>query len=205
MVEVSVSAQKLYAAYLWFKQQSGYGNVHKRELDKRGFKNQRSYWGKKLVKQGWVVDMGEYYQLKSYQFVWTRLGVNRVKKSSGHIGFGYTKIDFIKEEGNFLKKAHESIQCTLVDRKKAQITKRLSAGLRRSISFILATEKPLFSVYATAKLLGYQSSSSGKKYRDKYFDVIKEPLKIEVRPCRRTEDVRPMFPCHRIHLQKIYH
>lgn len=208
--KVSVETQKLYAAYLWFKQMAPYGSLPKKSLQKH--RHKAYYWGKKLVQQGWVEDRGTSYHIKTYQFVWHQLGVetvNRRKRTKKGIkifnGYGFKRISPMNFEGNFLKKTFEEIQCLAVETYKAQVTGRLTTTLRKSREYVQSFETPLLSVYGAMRILGYKSASSGHKYREKYFDLVKPPLVLKRRWCERTEDVRVMYPCYKIKLSKVYH
>jgi len=142
---------------------------------------------------------GDYYVLIGYEKVWKLLGINKLKFREGKRHRFYKIIDH-STWSLFKQSVIEDILGFQVERKKAQIRRRLNyAGVSKDVK-----HSTLFSAESTAKLLGYRSRTSGSKYRDKLFDVIKEPLRLRL---KYTSDKLPYFQyeCKKIRINVIYH
>lgn len=198
---------KLYSAFLWFKATSdckkthtgrgivSYGKAYKKDFKNR---NKRNYWAKKLLKVGWIEDNGTHYQLKSYQHVWKYMGVEKVNKRGKKSCKGYRYSFLTINKGcDFVSEVFKEIQCYLVDRKKRQILRSIAGEDRRKAP---RNSTALLGSYGVAVMLGYKSKSSGHKYRDKYFDVVREPMRLLKRYNWITDDIRPMYPCFSVKL-----
>lgn len=159
---------KCYVAYLWFKTRSG-----QLELNK-AYRNRNNYWVKKLISCGFIYRDKGCIRLKSYQEVWRIMGVERINKVNGILGFRYFKVEASPE--NFMKDCLSQILKFIAERKKSQIVKRLESRLHRKGKLIRQTETVKFSCESTAKLFGYRSEMSGCKYRKVYFNVKKTGL-----------------------------
>jgi len=141
----------------------------------------------------------DYYVLKSYEIVWKLLGIQKVNVKAGK-RYRFHKISDYSTWSIFKKKTIEDIQGYQTERKKAQFKRRLNyAGMSPDVS-----HSPLFSSQAAAKLYGYKSRTSGSRYRERFFDVVKEPLKLRL---KYTSDLLPyfQFDCKRVSLKNIYH
>ena len=142
---------------------------------------------------------GDYYVLKSYEVVWKLLGIQKVNIAGGK-RYRFHKISDHSTWSIFKRKTIEDIQGYQTERKKAHFKRRLNyAGMSPDVN-----HSPLFSAKAAAKLFGYKSRTSGSRYRERYFDVIKEPLKLRL---KYTSDLLPyfQFDCKRVSLKNIYH
>jgi hypothetical protein len=189
--------RNIYIAYLWVKKQSEFGRIHISKIPQKNF----HHWLRKLVSVGFIVRKGDYYVILSYQKVWKLLGIDKVRVS-GRRCFRFRKLpQYYDTWGEFKKKLIDDIQGYLAERKKAQFRHRLvlPGGVRRTYN-----EKPMFSGAAAAKLFGYNSRISGSKYRNKFFDIVEEPLRLRK---RYTSDHLPYFQyeCKKIHLKTIFH
>lgn len=141
---------------------------------------------------------GEYYVLKSYEGVWGILGIKKPKFRKGQRYRFYKLLDH-STWSEFKKKVIDDIQGLQTERKIAQFKRRLNnAGMSTDVN-----HSPLFSAQAAAKLFGYKSRTSGSRYREKYFEMVKEPLRLRL---KYTSDMLPyfQFDCKRIILKKIY-
>lgn len=175
LFSLSPKEVKLYAAYLDFKLFNPEGVIQlpfARKAD-RGY---YSYWLRKLVAKGWVSLMGSKYSLRSYQEVWKSMGVHQpwnvdVQK------YRYAYVQIACDNLSFERKLYrnqiiEFIRNRIAGNKVRQIKWRLK---NRQTPAMAKTET-FMSSRAVAKLFGYKSSSSGHKTRQKYFNVIPEPL-----------------------------
>jgi len=142
---------------------------------------------------------GDYYVIISYTRVWEVLGIKKCNVA-GKKRYRFHKIITPSVWGLFKKKVIEDIQGFQTERKKAQFLRRLNnAGVSTDVK-----HRPLFSAKASAKLFGYKSRTAGSKYRERFFDVVKEPLRLRL---KITSDQLPYFQydCKRIELCRIFH
>jgi len=194
---ISWEKRNLYIAYLFVKRYSRFGRVHRSLIPKRHF----HHWITKLTSAGLMRLEGSYYVLIGYAAIWEILKIKKVRANKKSIKtFRFHKIVVTPDSwGLFKKKLQDDIQGFQAERKLAQFRRRLKIG-------DMSTDKtrPLFSAQAAAKLFGYKTRVTGGKYREKYFDVVKEPL---IRRLKFTSDHYPyfQFDCKRIELKKIYH
>jgi len=193
-LRLSWQDRNLYIAYLWTKEKSRYGRVHISKLPKKDF----GHWITKLISVGFIRREGEFYLVPSYQKVWKLLGIKRVNYK-GSKRYVYRKLpSYYNTWQEFKRKLIEDIQGFQTERKKAQFRKRLLFKLGDS------NVQPLFSSDAAKTLFGYKSTSAGYKYRNRFFDVIKEPLKLLVY-LDHGGVRRYRYQCNRITLETIYH
>ncbi len=119
----------------------------------------------------------------------------------GVVRYRWRKLDIKADNwSEFKKEVKFDIQGFQTERKKLQFNKRLSSVAGGNTSKIC----PLFSAKAAANMFGYKSRVSGSKYREKFFDIVKEPLVLRK---YETNDGLPYFKfdCKKIYLKKIYH
>lgn len=195
---VGWEARNIYVAYLWLKRYSRFGRVHKSSVPMRHF----GHWVNKLISSGFVKREGDFYLLISYERVWEILGIKKVN-CRGKLCYRWRKLpEYYTTWYEFKKNIITDIQGYQTERKKAQFRKRFSLGDspdKKGVNYC-----PLFSSKAVAKLFGYKSAVTGSKYRDKYFDVVKEPLFLRK---KYTSDGLPYFQydCKRIMLKTVFH
>ena len=142
---------------------------------------------------------GDFYVLKSYEKVWEQLGISKVNYRGRKV-YRWRKLPKYSTWSEFKKKLIEDIQGYQTERKKAQFRRRYSlAGSPKGVDFT-----PLFSAQSAATLFGYKSRTSGSKYRERFFDVVKEPLRLRL---HKTVDQLPYFKfdCKKIEIRTIYH
>lgn len=195
--DVSWEHRNLYVAYLWLKRYSRFGRVNKSLVPKRQF----WHWITKLRSAGLIRVEGDFYVLIGYERVWELLKINKVNHK-GTTCYRWRKLPEYYDEswGHFKKSIINDIQTFQVERKKAQFRRRYRlAGSPPQKGGVFT---PLFSAKATAKLLGYKSSVSGNKYREKYFDIVPEPRRLRL---GYTVDNLPYFKfdCKRIMLDEV--
>jgi len=200
----SIHLQKAYLAYLWFKKNAVNGRLDATFRGDSRFTD--GYWAKKLIGLGWIVLDGNEYQLRSYQFIWRQIGVNKVNRpSKKRLVFRYIKLD-PKVLSLPRKKFHthilKVIRETAVETKKIQLAFRLlprtfssKTQQRRYIKAIRAHQQPEFSSVASKKLFGYKSESSGWRLVRQYFKVTNIPktrMKLTEKnlPYFRTDSLR---------------
>jgi len=164
-----VPQQRAYVAFTWFKTLTKSDRLYKRGLGNN--KNKVSYWGKKLVSADLIEDCGTYYRLKSYEAVWSALGVKKVKKKHGSYGFRYVKLDISNK--NFIKDGLTTYHAFLSKRKRNQIATGVAAKTGIKSSLVKKTRTSRLSCQSVAKLLGYKTAMSGHKYRKTHFRVQK--------------------------------
>jgi hypothetical protein len=213
--KMPVATLKLYSAFCWFKSVSdvkqteiknskgiiSYGKAFKKNFSNR---NKRNYWAKKLTSHGWIVDCGEYYSLSTYKAVWERMGVKKVRKNpkdpNTTLDYRYKFLTINKGSG-FIAECFKDIQCYIVDRSKSKISRSIAgeASKQRTIKTALLSSK------GVAKILGYKSKSTGHKYREKYYDVVKKPLTRTLRYDLVTDSLFYMYPCFEVRLDKVFH
>jgi hypothetical protein len=188
--------RNIYIAYLWMKRYSRFGRVHISHLPKRHF----GHWISKLISVGFVKREGEYLILIGYHKVWTLLGISKVNYR-GHKVHRWRKLpDFYNTWSEFKKKLIEDIQGYQTERKKAQFRRRYSlAGSPKGVDYT-----PLFSAASAAKLFGYKSRTSGSRLRERFFDLVEEPVRLRK---KHTVDGLPyfQFECKKIQIKTIYH
>lgn len=188
--------RNVYVAYLWVKRYSRFGRIHISHLPKKHFHHHIT----KLISAGFMRRDGEHYVLLGYEQVWKLLGIKKVNcnKTKKHSFF---KLLDYSTWSVFKQKTIESIQGYQTERKKAQLKRRLKSQVGMSKDVIY---RPLFSGAAAAKLFGYKSWITGGKYRQKFFDVVEEPLRLRL---HKTSDELPYwkYDCKRIELRTIYH
>lgn len=195
---VSWEHRNIYVAYLWLKSYSRFGRVHKSLIPKRQF----WHWITKLTSAGLARKEGDYYVLISYEKVWALFGINKVNYR-GHLCYRWRKLpEYHRTWGEFKKNIITDIQSFQTERKKAQFRKRYSLAGSPQQGGVIPT--PLFSAQAAAKLFGYKSRVTGSKYREKFFDVVPEPLRLRL---KKTSDHLPYFKfdCKKIDLSVIHH
>lgn len=188
-VGISFENRGIYLAYLFAKSHSRFGRVHKKHLPKRHF----GYWLTKLVSVGFITVEGDYYLITSYEAVWSLLGIIKFK-SGKTVKYKFYKVKNYTTWTEFKKKNTFEIQATQTERKLRQMRHRTAKG--NVISSL--------SAQAVANLLGYKSAYTGSKYRNKFFDVIEEPLVLRM---GKTSDLLPYFyyQCKKVHLKPIFH
>jgi hypothetical protein len=171
-ISVPVGTLHLYSAYLWFKQFNRFGVIRKSSIP-REFRNRANYWLKKLVSCGFITPEGDHYRLKSYQSVWRQMKVKKSRTKSGIYKFKYWIIK-VDSQKSFLKDVKDGVFKHLVERRKNQIAFRLASG-RQSVRTAIRRRGTVveLSGKVAAKLFGYRYFTTGVKYRDKYFKVIK--------------------------------
>ena len=197
-IGIGYEHRNAYAFYLWVKGISRFGNIPKSALPKRKY----HHWINKVIAAGFMKDSGSYYKLVGYQKVWKMLKIEKVKIKAKGRRYHFRKLNI---EANswpeFKREVLNNIFGYHVDRKKFQIRKRLKqAGVRKP-----HLHSSPFSALSVARLLGYRSPQSGSKYRDKYFDVVLEPLKRTLRVGGHHKEPTPMYECKKIYLKNIYH
>jgi hypothetical protein len=193
---VSWEHRNTYIAYLWVKRYSRFGRVHISNIPKRYF----GHWVSKLISVGFMKRVGDYYVLISYVKVWSLLGVNMVKYRGKKLHRWRKLPKYYNTWGEFKKRLIEDTQGFQTERKKAQFRRRYSlAGSPKGVD-----HTPLFSAAAAAKLFGYKSRVTGGKYRNKFFDVVEEPLRLRK---HLTSDQLPYFKfeCKRVYINTIFH
>lgn len=194
---ISWEHRNIYVAYLWVKRYSRFGRVHRRHLPKKHF----WHWISKLVSVGFMRLEGDYYVLKGYNEVWGLLGISKVKTGAGKRFRFYKGLDLQTNWSSFKKKVVSDILGFQAERKKAQVKVKLKY---RGMSTDVSTQSILFGSSSAAKLFGYKSRTSGSRYREKMFDLVKEPLKLRL---KHTSDGLPyfQFDCKRVLLKNMYH
>lgn len=195
---VTWEKRNIYVAYLWLKNYSRFGRVHKSLVPKRKF----GHWLTKLTSTGLVRVEGEFYTVISYERVWELLGIKKVAYR-GENRYLWRKLPeyYDSSWGEFKKGIIEDIQTFQTERKKAQFRKRYRlAGSPPQEGGVFT---PLFSAKSTAKLFGYKSSVTGAKYRERFFDLVPEPLKLRM---HLTEDLLPYwkYDCRKIDLSVVF-
>ena len=198
----SIHLQKAYLAYLWFKKSANNGQFSAIFRGDNRFTD--NYWAKKLLGLGWIVRQGDTYRLRSYQFVWRRMGVKKVRRK-GQLAFRYIKLDpkfslLVRKKfhSNILKKLRESA----VELKKNQLAFRLLSRTiaspsqrKKYIKEIRAHQQPEFGSHAAKKLFGYKSESSGWRTLRDHFTITNKPktrmmLTEKNLPYFRTDSLR---------------
>jgi hypothetical protein len=164
-----VLKQRVYIGYLFLKSLTPSDRLYKKGL--KGNKNKVAYWGKKLVSAGLIEDHGDYYRIKSYQAVWSALGVSKVMRKHGHYGFRHVNLDI--SEKNFLKDGLVTLHMYLAKKKRRQISAVVATKQGKSLKMVRKTQTCRLSCNSVASLLGYRSGITGAKYRKKYFEVVK--------------------------------
>lgn len=193
---ISWEKRNIYIAYLWVKNYSRFGRVHISKIPKKHF----GHYITKLISAGLMKREGEFYVLLSYESVWGLLGIKKVNVFGKQVYRWRKLADNIPSWREFKVKTIFDIQAFQTERKKAQIKKKVYIG--NSPEGVNIT--PLFSSKASCKLFGYKSRTSGSKYREKFFDVVSEPLRLRL---KYTSDKLPyfQFDCKRIELRTIFH
>jgi len=184
-----------------------YGHVKKSLL--KPHKNRAAYWTKILKGAGWIEDKGDYWELKSYREVWSILKVGkcvtkRKNEARKRNRFVYKRLLIEATDPKlFFKEALEAIQYHLIERKKKQITRRLTVKKNLPAKLIRETEKPLLSCSHAAEILGYSPASlgSGHKLRKKYFTVYSGGRTTT--GVNRRDEVGAKTPCSRVSLRRI--
>lgn len=169
-ISVPVATLHCYAAYLWFKKFDRFGVINPSKLPKQ-YRNRTNYWLKRLLSVGFIERQGDCYTLKAYQAVWRLMGIKKCKTKSDHFKFKYWKL-VIDNDKSFLAQVKDGVFKHLARRIKNQIAFRLVNGRTSKIKGIRRNHVEL-SGNTTAKLFGYAYWTSGVKYRNKYFKVIK--------------------------------
>lgn len=173
-LECSIHDRKLYVAYLWFKVINKDGCFHNWIIqgEDRFF---NKYWLNKLIEKGWVIKNGDDYKMVAYQQVWRELGVTRLRGKYKYrkLDDSYTKLT----RKQFMSKVLVDIQKYVAERKVKQFKHRLlkSEGSERTTN-----RNPYLSCYSSAKLFGYSSTMSGKKYRKEFFKLVSRGDKPKV-------------------------
>lgn len=142
-------------------------------------KNRFDYWCKKLKGAGWISDGGNVWILEGRREIWSILKTDRClvtcKDEKKRIRYHYTKLSFTgATPSDFFKNGLEAIQNHLSRRRKTHLTQRLvllEERYKGVTNYIKNTKKPELSCKTSAKLFGYKASSTGRKYRSKYFKV----------------------------------
>lgn len=191
LVGISFDKRNLYLAYLFVKSHSRFGRVHKSKLPKRHF----WHWIDKLTSSGLMSVNGEYYSVKSYEAVWGLLGIQKFK-CNRKLRYTFYKVKSYPSWSEFKKKTNFEIQASQTERKLSQMRHRTANYEGNKTSSL--------SAQAVANLFGYKSAFTGSKYRDKFFDVVEEPLRMRL---KYTSDLLPYFKfdCKKVYLKPIFH
>lgn len=186
--------RNLYVAFLWVQQYSPFGRVKISNIPKRQF----HHWINKLIGAGWMRKEGNYYVLIGNERVWELLKIKKVNFKKRHTYYFRKLPKNIETWPEFKRKIVDDIQGWQTECKKRQLLRR------HKYSDANATKTSLLSSMSVAKLFGYRSNVTGSKYRDKYFDVVQEPVRIRE---YFTIDGLPYWKadCKRIVLTKVYH
>ena len=194
LFSISPANARLYAAFLDFKAFNPEGFIcppFNRKADRFYY----SYWKKKLITRHWATKDGQCVALASYQEVWGLLGVDRswnngIKKYK----YSYHKIDIDELPINrkeYFKFLTELVLTKVAGNKVRQIKWRLKN--KQTPGTVNKTET-FMSCRKVASLFGLRSSSSGSKYRNKFFNVVDEPT------VRNKDRNTHLFQCKKIAL-----
>lgn len=164
---VSWEKRNLYVAFLWMQRFSLYGRIKISDVPKRHF----HHWINKLIGAGWMRKENGYYVLISNERVWNLLKIKKVNFKNKHVYYFRKLPKYYKTWSEFKKKIIDDIMSWQTDSKKRQLLERH----KNSESTIKTS---LLSAQSVASLYGFRSSVTGSKYRNKYFDVVVEPLRI---------------------------
>lgn len=172
---------RLYAHYLDFKFYNPEGRISPKDYGR--IKKQRvsnRYWLDKLVAADWAYKEGAVYYLRSYDYIWDLLGCTRkVGKKIKRPHVPFYKLD--PEDFDLDKKVYiKQITDALLERTASNHRRRMLYRKRRTHNLGQDREErsEFFGVRKAAKLFGFKSPATGKKYRDKYFCVIYSERKL---------------------------
>lgn len=194
--EIPYDKRNLFVAFLHLQSFSPYGRIHISKVPRRKF----HHWLNKLTGAGLISRDKDYYILKSNEYVWGILGIKRINYKGNEYRWRKLPNSFKSLKwSEFKRKAIEDIQSYQTERKKAQLRRR-----HKLAGNPINNKTSLFGAKAAARVFGYKSVASGSKYRDKWFDVVKEP---SIRRMYFTSDGYPYykFDCKKIYLKTIYH
>jgi hypothetical protein len=158
---------------------------------------------KLLLKHGWArpCKKGEHGEiaLKSYQYVWNKLGISMHQKrdprtfhdhrKGSTLFFSYYKIslDALSDDRKtYYNEIKLIIQKGMADRKRNQLRWRLNKGRNNKVDKV---DSATFSALSSSSLFGYKSPSTGSKLRKMNFSIVETDEKPGFNPARgRWED-----------------
>jgi len=198
----TVEQAKLYSQFLDFKQYNPQGRITPKDYGRvKKLRVINKYWLEKLVNAGWAYKEGRAYCLRSYEYVWAALGLS--KTGNHKYRKKYTKFYKIDPESLDLEKKVYIKQ--LIDEllKRTAANKVRQMRHRKTRSIKGCEDQEFFGVRRAAKLFGFRSPETGRKYRAKYFCVIPETKRLRRSTLRQYTEyggAEFIFECNKISL-----